>query len=885
MDDDLKSLVDALLLTSNPDFAAIAQTLRHRQKELKDKALILNQVLFRLTMALDPSRNGGAISTADAVVLIRQLIRAGGPVALHSTWWEKLQAQAESSGLVGYPDGFDRIQVFALPWESNELQHTELIDCFERRTDDETCLGDGMVYSMSTSAGLAWTTYRSGAQKAAVDCWSFAPPGATMLGILPTGGGKSLCTMLPPWFGSRGGRRSQGTTLVVVPTVALALDQEKQAGRFFAQAVGELSKPISRTGDTSPDERLAIEAALRDGQLPIIYTSPESLLNSRLHDVCLNAASAGLITRFVIDEAHLIASWGIGFRPEFQQLAAYRRRLLEASGGRLRTLLLSATISESTRGLIEYLFAEPGKLVVVQANRLRPEIGYWFKIAHAEPSRQRLVLEALRFLPRPLILYVTRPEQARRWLNTLQLHGYRRLGEFSGNTDADTRRMLIKRWDNNEIDIMVATSAFGLGVDKSDVRAIVHATLPENIDRFYQEVGRSGRDGYSATSLICAVYNQKQDNDVNLVYGLQPKLITLEKALPRWRSMIDHAVAENDVRWLDRDVTPHGRHDMLQSERNREWNDHLLLLMHRAGLIDIVDAPPPRAGEDGTFLNRIPVRILDDAVFNAPEGALTKIEPFREEEKENAQRAARGIIDLVSTYARGQAEMCLATEFAQLYNDVQDACGGCPVCRERDELPYCPPLRFTVDYPLALQRAVESGMPLDPLLGKRLGAWRTLNITWRGPRTLAGLLRCAELIPDLVRSGVQQVVYPEELLDEPSIRDRIVWALAQPDPLRPPQFHRLIPEEWVVEDAYPLFPLTTAVIYPTDDTRADRLFRSLRQLQRNGIELPGLINVIPEGLYLASEGKQFVEHVDGLTESAEKLQELLQGSQEMPTFF
>lgn len=879
------ALTEDLLLTASPDHAAIAQTLRRRQKEVQGEALILNQVLLRLTLALTPRGSEATIAVADVVVLLRQLIRANGPVALHPAWWKKLQAQAEVSRLVGYTDGSDRVQVIALDWESTELSHANLIDVFERRTGDETCPGDGMVYAMSTAAKLNWTTYRSGAQKAAVDCWAFAPPGATVLGILPTGGGKSLCTMLPPWFGSRGGRRSQGTTLVVVPTVALALDQEKQAGRFFGQAVGELSKPISRTGDTSTDERLAIEAALRDGRLPIIYTSPESLLNSRLHDVCLKAAADGLITRFVIDEAHLIASWGVGFRPEFQQLASYRRRLLDASGDRLRTLLLSATISESSRSVIERLFAEPGKLVVVQANRLRPEIGYWFKRVHSEAARQRFVLEALRFLPRPLILYVTRPVQARRWAQTLQAHGYRRVGEFSGDTDADTRRLLIKRWDENEIDIMVATSAFGLGVDKSDVRAIVHATLPENIDRFYQEVGRSGRDGYSAASLLCAVCNQQQDNDENLVFGLQLRLITLDKALPRWRSMIDHAVADNDVRWLDRDVTPRGRHDMLQSERNREWNDHLLLLMQRARLIEVVDAPPPRADADGTVLNRIPVRVLDDAVFNTPDTALAQIEPFREEEKEDAHRAARGIVDLVSTYANGQGEACLATEFAQLYADVQDACGGCPVCRELNELPYCPPLRFTVDYPLALQQTVAGGIPIEPNLGNRLGAWRTLNVTWRGSRTLASLEPCAELIPDLVRSGFQQVIYPEELFEAGVLRDRIVAALAQPDPLRPPQIHRLVPEAWIVEDGYPVFPLATVVIYPADDTRADRLFRSLRRLRRDGIEFPALINIIPEGLHLASEGKRFVEHVDGLTESMERLQELLQGSQEMPTFF
>ena len=184
-----------------------------------------------------------------------------------------------------------------------------------------------------------------------------------------------------------GRRHSQGTTLVVVPTVALALDQERQAAEFFPRAAGEYSRPISRTGDTTPEERRAIEAALRDGRLPVIYTSPEFSTGSCLYDVCLQASRAGLITRFVIDEAHLIVSWGAGFRPEFQLLAAYRRKLLQASGGQLRTLLLSATVDDRGRELIEDQFSERGRLVVVEANRLRPEIGYWLSFAAARRLR------------------------------------------------------------------------------------------------------------------------------------------------------------------------------------------------------------------------------------------------------------------------------------------------------------------------------------------------------------------------------------------------------------------------------------------------------------------------------------------------------------------
>jgi superfamily II DNA helicase RecQ len=175
----------------------------------------------------------------------------------------------------------NEVEIVAQPWRSDWLAASEQIDQLEARRDNDSFPGDGMVYAMSEAANLDWTTYRSAAQKAAVDCWTFAAPGSTTLVTLPTGGGKSLCTLLPPWYESRGGKRSCGTTLVIVPTVALALDQEKQAERFFQGALGELSKPISRTGDTSIEERHAIEAALRDGRLPILYTSPESLLGNR----------------------------------------------------------------------------------------------------------------------------------------------------------------------------------------------------------------------------------------------------------------------------------------------------------------------------------------------------------------------------------------------------------------------------------------------------------------------------------------------------------------------------------------------------------------------------------------------------------------------------
>ena len=499
MGEEILRPLEVLLVAEVPNFAGFWEATKLLRLTAQGRDLILLQIGTRLAEAIQ-QLNAAAnielfpVGAPDAVALLRQLIRATHPLRLSAQLWGRLKAAAEPARLYGLASE-TYVDVMASPWQSDWLAHSKELDALDCRRCDDPSPGDGMLYAMSEAADWQWTTYQSDAQKAAVDLWVFAPPGSTTLVTLPTGGGKSICSVLPPWFQTRGGRRSQGATLVVVPTVALAMDQERQAGKFFSRAVGELSRPISRTGDTSQAERQAIETALRDGRLPVIYTSPESLLGSGLYDVCLDAAKSGLLSRFVIDEAHLIASWGAGFRPEFQLLAAYRRRLLDATNGQLRTLLLSATVAEDGRAIIEHLFSESGRLVVLQANRLRPEIGYWLHFSRTADARHRRILEALLFLPRPLILYVTRPDQAEQWERELRGMGYRRIASFTGDTDSDARRRLIRAWERNEIDIMVATSAFGLGVDKSDVRAVVHATLPENIDRFYQEVGRGVATG------------------------------------------------------------------------------------------------------------------------------------------------------------------------------------------------------------------------------------------------------------------------------------------------------------------------------------------------------------------------------------------------------
>ena len=537
--------------------------------------------------------------------------------------------------------------------------------------------------------------------------------------------------------------------------------------------------------------------------------------------------------------------------------------MLSRSRGSLRTLLLSATVSERSREVLTQLFSESGNLITVQANRLRPEIGYWFDFAPTEYVRNQRVSEALQFLPRPLILYVTRPMQAEAWANQLRDAGYQRIATFTGDTRSEDRQAVLDAWMSNQIDIMVGTSAFGLGVDKSDVRAIVHATLPENIDRFYQEVGRGGRDDFSASSLLCTC-----PQDIDLAYSLSPKRITFEKAEPRWRAMLKtpNHVRTGDMRRINRDAVPVGKHRNAV-EVDRDWNDHLLLLLQRAGAIQVADMSIPEFSSLDASAAELLIRVADARLLDDPEHFRLIFEQVREQEKDN--NPTDQLIEIIKASSNHNIDICIGRRFAEIYDDVQIACGGCASCRQEGQEPYGgTTLDFQVSYPAILARQVNSAAVVAPQLNSKLGTWRTLNVTWTGVRIAESLAPFFEVLPLLVRLGFQQLALPDELYTNTDQGADFVRALAQQDKEYTVQPHRVIPLSWVGQrERSPLFPLPTIIVYPTDDRAADRVYQALRTMEVQGVKLPACINVIHAALQLPSAGKLFTEHVNGLKES------------------
>ncbi len=330
---------------------------------------------------------------------------------------------------------------------------------------------------------------------------------------------------------------------------------------------------------------------------------------------------------------------------------------------------------------------------MISAVHLRPEPQYWFYKAASPQEKQERVLEALRHAPRPFILYVTKRDEIAHWDNVLRrCGGLRRIATFDGETPDRERQRIIGEWAANRLDGIVATSAFGVGLDKSDVRTVVHATIPETLDRYYQEVGRGGRDGKASVSLLIF-----DDTDWNLPERLaKPKIISDELGFSRWKAMYRsrQQTAEEGFWEIDidavRDGLPGG------SEYNVNWNMRTLILMARAGLITLeleVNRNEQHAdpGEDASSMlaamANVRVRIRNDGHL-IPEVWESAVTASRNKTLEAAERNLKMMRTLLpqSSGLDQQIGQEVGATLAQLYRirsthwpvQVAEVCGGCP---------------------------------------------------------------------------------------------------------------------------------------------------------------------------------------------------------------
>ena len=299
--------------------------------------------------------------------------------------------------------------------------------------------------------------------------------GNDSLVIMPTGGGKSLCYQLPALL-------SDGLTVVVSPLIALMQDQV-DALRQLGVAAVFLNSTLT------PGEYAATVGLIRRGEIRLLYLAPETLL----HPETLAMLDQSQVQLFAIDEAHCISSWGHDFRPEYRQLLPVRQRYSHAV-----CLALTATATPRVQEDIESILGfDASNRFVASFDRKNLYLGVKPRL---DGLRQTIeFLEAHR--DQSGIIYCTTRKQVDELAEQLQSLGWSALPYHAG-LESDVRQRHQHQFVHDETAIIVATVAFGMGIDKSNVRFILHYNLPGNIERYYQEIGRAGRDGLRADCLL-----------------------------------------------------------------------------------------------------------------------------------------------------------------------------------------------------------------------------------------------------------------------------------------------------------------------------------------------------------------------------------------------
>jgi ATP-dependent DNA helicase RecQ len=298
--------------------------------------------------------------------------------------------------------------------------------------------------------------------------------GGDALVLMPTGGGKSLCYQVPALL-------RRGVGVVVSPLIALMQDQVDAL-----RALGVRAWFLNSTQD--PDERRLVEAAFLNGELDLLYLAPERLRA----EATLRLFDRGTISLFAIDEAHCVAQWGHDFRPDYLALSALHERWPAVP-----RIALTATATEATHAEIaSRLNLDDARHFVASFDR--PNIQYRI-VPKSEPRRQLLELLRTEHAGDAGIVYCLSRSSVEAIAEFLVRSGIEALPYHAG-LDPGTRAANQARFLREDGLIMVATIAFGMGIDKPDVRFIAHLDLPRSVEGYYQETGRAGRDGLPATA-------------------------------------------------------------------------------------------------------------------------------------------------------------------------------------------------------------------------------------------------------------------------------------------------------------------------------------------------------------------------------------------------
>ncbi len=760
----------------------------------------------RIAGALQSAWNGSG-GSADAAVLLRQVLRcddvrrdvsvpegdADAESRATSAWLDVAHCRSfppnypwNDFGLDAHPRNGESTRIRAAPWMPRWLDCDSVPAVDHDVSDigvvrrDESVRGDPFLALIDED----FTTYRTPGQRAAVRGALIASPGSTLVVNLPTGGGKTLAMLAPAVTAPTRG----SVSVVVVPTVALAIDQQRRYAGQHPEA------PLTAYhGGLTADQKADFRARLGSGGQPILFANPEALVTSLARPLS-SAAAGGRLQLLAIDEAHIVASWGDAFRPHFHALAGLRTHLLrEASAAgheAFKTVLASATITEDTLLLLEGLFGQPGPFLHVGAPLVRPEPSFWAAPVADSDGRDTRIIESLRHLPRPAIVYTTlRDERAarpgtltpKRLSRLASTHGFTRFAVVDGSSTTSHREAVLRDLRDSPrqpstIDLVFATSAFGLGLDVPDVRTIIHACMPESLDRYYQEVGRGGRDGRPMISLVL-----RTESDEEVARGIAaPRVLTAERARDRWTAMFQaRDVLSSDMIRVPLTTVPR---DLDQNtDYNERWNLFTASLMARAGALAwdfsldefSTNADPPV--DDRGWLT---VRILRDD-HQSPDFWREVVETVRALMVDGSREGLKNL--RASLSGRRCTGELLGLNYSissplGLQTVCLPSCGGCAKCRRNGSSRWSSP------------SPIPSGIEAAPALGPTKLHHLAARGRW-GPRVIVGAKAATMQSPRKFRRAVRSLVTAGDiqLLVVPDDRLHMVrdWCRLQ-DGGRPP---------------------------------------------------------------------------------------------------
>ncbi len=318
-----------------------------------------------------------------------------------------------------------------------------------------------------------------GPQQAIVD---HVVQGGDALVLMPTGGGKSLCYQIPAIARQNAGR---GVTVVISPLIALMHDQ---VGALIEAGVSAAFLNSTQT----QEESSKLEKRLLRNELTLLYAAPERINTPRMKGLLGSLHERGLLSLFAIDEAHCVSQWGHDFRPEYRSLS-----LLHETFPDVPRIALTATADALTRqDMIERLKLEDARTFVSSFDR--PNIRYTI-VEKTDATRQLLRFINSEHAGEAGIVYCQSRKRVEEIAGTLQDAGIKAMAYHAG-LDSTLRQQRQDRFLREESMVMVATIAFGMGIDKPDVRFVAHLDMPKNIEGYYQETGRAGRDGLPASA-------------------------------------------------------------------------------------------------------------------------------------------------------------------------------------------------------------------------------------------------------------------------------------------------------------------------------------------------------------------------------------------------